>query len=501
MAFTSTPQSDTYKPLTIPVDGKVLYRNGDVTAQRDLQIVNMYYDTVFQDSQNRQSVKRLKKRPGLADTTYALTKTSASDEIRGYFYDTDQNALYWAVNNKVYSVTPDSGSSTRTVCALATSSGQVGFCSYLKSDNTRYVIISDGTDLWVDNYGITTCTEVVDADLPTPHMPCPVYIDGYVFLIKEDTGDIYNSDLDDPTSWTPGDFITAEISSDYLLRIVKARNYLVAFGYNSLEFFYDAGNTSGSPLSRNDSPFRKIGYVGGMCTIGDVNYFVGQDDNTNIAVYQLDGFDVKKISNSVVERTLQTYSTAQNTKSRVSLTTLGHCISVDGHTFYMLCTSTTTWVYDVLEKEWYEWKNSSGTGLDVEAAWPMYNGSMYLAIGGKTVISVLSPATFQDFGSNYTCRYTSELIDGNTLNWKYCHRLALDCSQEATSGTSNITVSWSDRDWKDTPTVSRSVNAYSISPHIHKLGRFRKRSFRFEYADNAPLWLRSFTLDINVGQV
>ncbi len=84
---------------------------------------------------------------------------------------------------------------------------------------------------------------------------------------------------------------------------------------------------------------------------------------------------------------------------------------------------------------------------------------------------------------------------------QFCHRLALDCSQEATSGTSNITVSWSDRDWKDTPTVSRSVNVYSISQHIHKLGRFRKRSFRFEYADNAPLWIRSFTLDINVGQV
>jgi hypothetical protein len=501
MAYTNNPQISTYKTVSVPVSGKVLYRSGDVTDQRDLQIVNMYYDTVFQDSQNKEAIKRLVKRPGLATTTYNLTKDAAGDDLRGYFYDVDQNAFYWAVNDNVYAVKPDVGTSVRTVCTLNTSTGSVGFCSYLKSDNTRRVIFSDGTDLWVDTYATPSCSRVVDADMPTPHEPCPIYIDGYVFLIKKNTGDIYNSNLDDPTAWTAGDFITAEISSDYLLRLVKAKNYIVAFGYNSLEYFYDAGNATGSPLSRNASPYRSIGYITGLCTIGDVTFFVGQDEKLNVCVFMLDGFEIKRISNSVVERTIQTNTSSVNAKSRANLDKPGYAVSVSGHNYYVLPLTTTTWVYDLSEKEWYEWKGSDGNGLAIQAAWSMYNGSMYVAIDGQTYISVLSPALYQDFGSNYTCRYTSELIDGGTANWKYLHKFALNCSQEESSGTSNVTLTWSDNDWNSSSGASRSINVFSISPQIYRLGRFRKRSFRMEYAANYPFWLLGFNLHLNVGQV
>lgn len=501
MAFTNTPAQSTNKSFPVTVDGRVLYRNGDVSEQRDLQIVNMYYDTVYQDSQNRQAIKRLVKRPGLKASSYDLTKVNPTDEVRGYFYDVDQNAFYWAVGNKLYAVNPDVGTSIRAVATLNTSSGLVGFCSFLKSDNTRYVIASDGTDIWVDNYVASSCARVTDADLPTPHEPSIIYLDGYLFLIKKDTGDIYNSDLDDPMSWTPGDFITAEISSDYLLRLVKAKNYIVALGYNSIEYFYDAGNVSGSPLNRNDSPFRSVGYLSGLCTIGDITYFIGQDEKHNVGVYTIDSFDVKRISNSVVERTIQTYSSANNAKSRVQLNKPGYALSVNGHNFYVVPISTTTWVYDIDEKEWYEWKNASGNGLNIEAAWGMYNGSMYVAIGGHNYISILSPSVYQDFDTNFTCRYTSELVDVETMNWKYCHRLHLECSQEGTTGTSNITLTWSDKDWKEAASASRTINVFSISPQIHKLGRFRKRSFRLEYSDNYPFWLRGFVLDVSIGQI
>lgn len=501
MAYTNSPESSTYKTIPISVDGRVLFRSGDTSNERDLQIVNMYFDTVFQDSQNKSAIKRLKKRPGLAATSYSLTKAASSDVLRGHYYDNDQNAFYWAVNNKVYAVLPDVGVSTRTVATLNTSSGLVGFCSYLKSDNTRLIAISDGTDLWLDDFVAVSCTRVTDVDLPTPHQPCPIYINGYIFLIKADTGDIYNSVVDDPTDWTPGDFMTAEISSDYTLRLVKARNYIVALGKNSIEYFYDGGVASGSPLTRNDSPYRSIGYITNLCEIGDVTYFIGQDEKGNVGVYVIENFDVKKVSNSVVDRTLQTYSSTANDKSNAVLDKTGNTVSLDGHTFYIIPTETTTWVFDVEEKEWYEWKNSDGTKLDIEASWAMYNGSMYVAIAGQTTVSIMNSSIFQDFGSNYTCRYTSEFVDGGTLNWKYLNRITLDCSQEAASGTSNVTLTWSDKDWIAAAGASRTVNVFSISPQIFRLGRFRKRSFRFEYADNYPFWLQGFHLDINVGQI
>lgn len=502
MAYTNSPQFSTYKPITVEVDGRVNYRSGDLSDQRDLQIVNMYYDVSIQDSQNRVALKRLKKRPGMRSTAYSLSKVSASNVIRGTYYDPDQNAFYWAVGDKLYNVRPDVGTSIRTVATLNTSSGLVGFCGFLDSvANKRYVLISDGTDLWVDDYTITTCARVTDVDMPTPHEPSPIYVDGFVFLIDKDTGDIYNSNLNDPMSWTAGDFINAEIHSDFALRLVKMRNYIVVLGKTSVEYFYNAGIASGSPLQRNASAVRQVGFVTGLCTIGDVTYFVGQDEKQNVGVYTVDQFEVKKISNPAVERTIQTFVSTDNTKSKAVLNRQGHCISVDGHTFYVLPITGTTWLYDIDLNEWYEWKGSNGNALGVEGVWTMQNGSVYLAIANQTSISLMSSSLYQDFGNNYTCRYTSELVDGGTSNWKYVHKFSVDCSQEQTTGTSNLVLTWSDKDWKVAATATRNINVFSISPQIFRLGRFRKRSFRLEYTDNYPLWLKGFSMDVNVGQV
>lgn len=496
MARTNSPESDTYKSVDIKFDGTDLYRSGNLTVQRDLNIVNMYYDRISQE--NKQREVRLKKRPGLVESSYSLSKVSSSDVIRGSFYDPDQNALYWAVGNKLYAALPDTGTTIRTVATLNTSSGYVGFCSYLKSTNVRYVLISDGTDLWVDDYVGVSCARVVDADMPTPHQPYPLYLDGYVFLIDSDTGDIYNSDLDDPTAWTAGEVISAEIESDFAIRLFKAKNYIVCLGTSSIEYFWDAGNTTGSPLSRNDSPFRGVGYITGGCQIGDTIYFVGQDKNMNLAVYSINSFKVDRISNAVVDRTLQAFSSSNNVKGQVNLDKDGFAVSLDGHTFYVLVTTQTTWVYDVEDKFWYEWRGSDNTNLKIEASWGMLNGAPYVAIQGKTAISYFSQAAYQDLGSNFTCQYTTEPAGFGTFNWKICHRASLDCSMHAYTGTSNATLSWSDNDWADSGTTERNINVFSSSPYITRCGKFRTRSFRVKYADNYPFFMSGLRLDINV---
>ena len=497
MAFTNSPENNTYKTIAVKFDGTPLYRSGDLATQRDINIINMYYERVSQE--NKERMVHLKKRAGIGTTAYSLTKTVNTAVLRGSFYDVDQNAFYWAVGNKLYAVKPDSGTSVRTVATLATSSGLVGFCSFLKADNTRFVIATDGTDVWIDNYAITTCTKVTDVDLPTPHEPSPLYLNGYLFLIKKDTGDIYNSDNDDPFAWTSGEFIQAEISSDHALRLVKAKNYIVCLGYNSIEYFWDAGNTSGSPLSRNDSPVSSVGYVTGLQTIRDTTYFVGQDDEQNIGVFSINSFKVERVSNSVVDRTLQTFSSTANAKGQVTTNINGHCISVDGHSFYVIVTPQTTWVYDIDEKLWYEWKGSDGNGLKVEAVWGMYNGSCYMAIKNQSFISVMSPSLYQDFGVNFTCQYTTEPVDAGTFNFKVLHRLLLDCSTTNLTGTSNAVITWSDDDWASGTTLGpRNINVFSPSPYVSKLGRFRTRTFRISYTDNYPFFMMGLSLDINV---
>ncbi len=496
MAFSNTPENDTYRTVPIKIDSNAMYRYGDLDVQKDAQIINMFYDRISQENKEREV--RLQKRSGLGDTTYSLTKASANDVLRGSFNDVDTNTFYWAVNNKVYSVSPDVGTSIRTVTTLATSSGYVGFCTYLKADGTRYVVFTDGTELWVDNYVAVSCNKVTDVDLPTPHQPYPIYLNGYLFLIKSNTGDIYNSVNDDPTSWEPDEFISAEINSDYAERLFKIKNYIICLGNASIEYFWDAGNDTGSPLSRNDSPTRNLGYITGGAQAGDLIFFVGQDEKQNLAVYVIEGFKAARVSNSIVDRTLQAISSSQNTKGSVFLNKDGFIVSNHGHTFYVLVAGQTTWAFDIEEKLWYEWQGSDNTGLKIEASWGMYNGGSYLAIQGRTTISVMAQSLYQDFGTNFRCRYTTEGNTFGSMNWKVCNKLTLVCSQHNSSGTSNVSISWSDRDWSDAGSIVRLINIFSISPFVSKLGRFRRRSFRIDYSDNYPWFITELILEINI---
>ena len=496
MAFTNTPSNETYRTVPLKIDGTTSYRSGNLATRRDLRISNLYYDRISQENKEREV--RLVKRDGLGATTYSLSKSTASDALRGSFNDVETNTFYWAVNNKVYSVSPDVGTTIRTVATLAGSSGYVGFTTFLKADGTRYVVFSDGDDLWIDDYVAVSCNTVTDVNLPSPHKPHPIYLNGYLFLIKDESGEIYNSENDDPTVWPSDEFIVAEINSDWGERLFKIKNYIICLGKGSIEYFWDAANDTGSPLSRNDSPTRNLGYVTAGAQAGDLIFFVGQDEKQNLGVYVLEGFKANKISNSIVDRTLQVFSTTQNTKGSVPLHKDGHILSTNGHTFYVLVTAQTTWVFDIDEKMWYEWAGSDGTGLQIEAVWGMFNGATYAAIKNQTTISIFSPSLYQDFGSNFTCRYVTENVNVGSMNWKVGTRLLLEGSQQINTGISNVGVSWSDNDWADTGSTVRSINIFSISPFISNLGRFRRRSFKLEYTDNYPWFILNMMLTINI---
>ena len=495
MAFTNTPENDTYRTVSVKLDASTMYRSGALTAQRDAQVVNLYYDRISQENKEREV--RLLKRDGLTTTTYSLSKAAAGDVLRGFFNDIDNNTFYWAVNNKVYSVSPDVGTTIRTVTTLVGSSGYVGFCSYLKSDGTRYVVFTDGTELWVDDYVAVSCTKVTDLDLPSPHKPYPIYLNGYLFLAKADSSDIYNSVNDDVFSWESDEFVVAEINSDYTERLFKIKNYIIALGTGSIEYFWDAANDTGSPLSRNDSPTKNIGYISGGAQTGELVFFVGQDEKQNIGVYIVDGFKTTKISTAVVDRTLQAITATQNIKSNVSLNQDGHIISTNGHTFYVLVSGQTTWAFDIDEKLWYEWRGSDETGLKVQASWGMKNGASYVAIAGQTTISQFSSLIYQDFGVNFTCQYTTEFMTFGSLNQKILHRVGVNTSQHVNTGSSLLNLSWSTTDWTTSGT-NRTINVFSISPVVHKLGRFRRVSFRLRYADNYPWLVEELYLDINI---
>jgi len=148
--------------------------------------------------------------------------------------------------------------------------------------------IVDGTVTWVcrgryNNFPTTTSSSVKT-------------LNGYIFVCVG--GDIYNSDLDLPDSWNPSDFISTEIYPDNIVALAKYKNYLVAFGTNTIEFFYDAANTSGTPLARQEGILHNIGCMGQGMVIDneDKVFWISQTSAQTYSLWTLDKFEAKKIS-------------------------------------------------------------------------------------------------------------------------------------------------------------------------------------------------------------
>lgn len=133
------------------------------------------------------------------------------------------------------------------------------------------------------------------------------YMNGWFFIAANQSSGIriYNcSTLNDPTS-AYNDYIPCNIHTDSLVTLWRYKQYLVAFGYDSIEWFTIADNTQGSPLRSVPELCSRIGLVAppgatGVPTIVNLNdtvYFIGRESNTNsIFLYKLDGTTPKKVS-------------------------------------------------------------------------------------------------------------------------------------------------------------------------------------------------------------
>ncbi len=507
MAFTNSPENSTYRTIDLDFTATSWPRNTYSQIGRDPLIYNMYYDRNSNENQTKEFV--LKKRDGLNNSTVSLNKTTSSDVINGVFQDTNSGAIYWSVNRKVYVW---GGSTvnllgTMGVPALSESyPNTVGFCLFLKSTGVRYLMINNGTELWYHEIGTSTMTKITDPDYPSLTQTSMVFLDGYLFVIKKDTGDIYNSDLDDPTSWTPGNYATAEINPDFSIVLAKVKNYLVCFGTDGIEFFYDAANPSGSPLGRNESYYQQISLFSSVLNVGDTLYFAGKEKNSSVKVYKLQNNSLQIVSTPWVERFLG--KSQEGFGADYTIPSFRHLVQIftGGHNFIFINTADTFGlVYDIEEGFWYLW-SFGNTSLKNTLCGAVRGGSgfsdrdCWLFLADQSNISILQDSVYKDFGVNFTASYITQDYTGDTFNWKMCHRFGLHCDYPTLSAVSNAQISWSDDDGQ-TWSTPRNLCVTTNNPYITQLGRFRTRNWKIEYTDNYPFRMWGASMDINVGNI
>lgn len=328
---------------------------------------------------------------------------------------------------------------------------------------------------------------------PTPHIPTPTFLDGYIILPQR--SDVYNCILDEPTDWDSGQYLTAEMFPDAVVGLARQNNQVVIFGSNSIELFYDAANVNGSPLARNDSTTIQMGNAAPYAIYQNEKYFIfiAESESGGRAVWQVEGFQPKRVSDEFIDRIID---------DEVDMTDCrGFGLRTMGHLFYVinLPTLNRTLVYDTDEKLWHEWSNNNAGSHEVFSCNHMCDngsGSAYLLHKSNGTLYKLDTTVYQDDGTAILVDLTTNRYDMDTIRRKFMRNFRIVGDRYA-SGNS-VDVKWTDDDyqtWSNTKTIALTDDF----PNFARGGAFRRRAFNIKNALNYPLRLESLEVTYMEG--
>lgn len=489
MAYTKTPTLDTYSSDRVSLFREIALRDGG-SSGKDEDYVNVFIELVKQSKAGDQR-RFIQKRAG---TTQQISSVGASN-IRGWYYWADESKLLYCVDNDIYVYNVETASSTTLTDVFSTTTGEVGFCEYLYDDGSTKIIACDGTAtsglITIDTSNtVVTCS---DTDLPT-HQPNPIFLDGYVFLVSND-GKIFNCELNNPLSWTTDAYVVAEQEADITLRIAKVNNYLLAFGKNSIEYYWDAANAApDSPMQRNDAPIKYNGYLAGMSEYGNDLLFIGRDKAGQPDVFRLKDFKLENLGTPSISRYLNSTGTVLSSWS-------GNIVAIQGHIFYVISAgSSKTWAIDLDSGLVTRFAYQTNNTFDLNKTLVIESSSevkTYFCLkNSSSAIYKFDESLYRDNGTNFSCIITTENNDFGTVNRKFMGRLSFVADRPVNA--SNIGIQWTDDDYQSFSST-RLCNLNLNLPAVYQLGEFRTRAFKFTYTDNYPLRIQDVEVNINKG--
>lgn len=551
MAFSKTPTQSTYETKRISFISNPQQRSGN-TPEKDFRLVNMMVEVIASPTGDGKKFF-VKSRPGLSEVytqtaglhrgiyfwnyqgteavihviddlvycdasgfnapVYTLQTSTGQVGFTEFVNDVGDNFLILVdgTNGYVFESGPASAPTPiipETEWAVSTaytlgqrirpSGGFGAFAGYAYEATVGGT--SAGTEpVWPTTAGATVVDGSItwtcrDCAFPSPHVPFVQSIDAYAVVAKAASQDMYNSNLNNPLLWTAGDYISAEMFPDNIVALSRNNNYIYAIGQNSLEYFYDAANATGSPFARQESAVQQFGCVapGTVVQTEKEVIFVGETGNGGHTVWTIDGFKEKEIGIPMTKAVF-----LQEGADLVNAT--AHCIRVSGQKLYIIVLSTRTLVYSFDTQMWSEWTSDGDQTFICNFATDGVDGEAYIA--GKTdgIIYRISENYFTDNGVAFDCVMTTAKLDFDSLNRKFMNRLSLvgDVPDDTLIDTA-VTIQWSDDDYK-TWSAARTLTFNADYPTIFQLGAFRRRALKITYSLPHLLRLEGVEVDINIG--
>lgn len=316
------------------------------------------------------------------------------------------------------------------------------------------------------------------------------HMDGYAAIMTTN-GKLWASDLNSVTGWTATSFDSASSYPDTAIGCIRHRNYLMCFGTESIEFFYNAGLTP-FPFARNETMTQRVGAVSydAIAQIADTTFWCGSSPQGGLSIFQYDG-QISRLSTPEVDSVLILAGA-----SNITLTT----IRFYGRSFVIVKASNVTMVYCMEEKQWSEWSSSVApwykvVGVSIGGTMTNYSISKTLTTG---YVYSMSPAslTFKDAGQGYTALMQLEPNDLGTSNRKFWESLRI--VGDIQTSTSPIELSYSDDDYVTTKTWG-TLDLSENLPIARRLGSSRRRAWILNHSADTPMRIKLLEGQATIG--
>lgn len=472
--------------IGVGIVGLMIVGKTTQATDKDARFVNCFSHKVPDQIGGKSRIYTV-KRPGFGtqSTPAAGEKGYAILVWTGAGTGTDVISAFGATNSTVYNGAASLGAITGRATSIAE--------TFVSTTPTLLVPSTDNTG-WYYDTGVGVMTRITDGDFPGNAGKTLaggfVTMDGFAAIMTTDAG-LYASDLNAVTPWTANSFDSANAYPDKGVAAVRHKNFIMAFGTESLQFFYNAGLTP-FPFAKAVAMTIKVGAVSAdaIGEISDTKFWVGSTPQGGMSVFQYDG-SISRISTPEVDAILILAGA-----SNISVTT----IRFYGLSFVLVKAGPTTVCYCIEEKFWFEW--NSTTPLWYKCAAVSMGGTMVnyavsnASTSGKVYLQNHASLVFTDDGTTYTARGQLAPWDAGTERTKTCSDLEIIGDRETSS--SPLTIAYSDDDYQ-TYTVHGTVDLSDARPRTTRLGQFRRRAWALSHSANTPMRIEALAGNVEIG--
>lgn len=456
--------------------------------------------------------------PGLSE--YADTTRT---QIYGLFVANTltEERCFAVADNYLYEINSDGTVTNRGQMADMVPSSKV----YMEVNGNGELLIAHSSATYYLTLSTNVLTKVTDADFPG-NVTSLTYASGY-FIITSG-GRVYYSDLNSAANWTASSVFTPIARADNTTTVIAWRDDIYCFGSETIEIYINDGT---SPFSKMPKSTIFVGLVApeSIVTFKDGFIFLGKTKYGQHEVYFYNGQDFISLSNpinwfvndpSVIggvtwdnlteftwdqwfelwgASTITSYSVVQQNK--------------EGHVFYFLTIPflSTTYVYDVISKEWTE-RQSLNPNSSTQAEFRGRFATNFLGndlwadiYTGKILKEDYAIAT--ENGSAITRTAISGIMSEENKNISI-YSLEIDCNSgvgliatPATSPTISLYVS---KDGGNTYGSAKSLTvgasgSYTQRAYTTKLGTARNWVFKLVVTDAANIMIQNAILHGVIG--